>query len=525
MVAETKRKSTGSTQLDELVPEPATQASPTPPPAAPSIDGLMPEPGREVSLTLAPEGPGPVEPPSLPVVADARSEGPLVDAIPRAGLVGTVEPELPRDSRPSDPTGLELDIGSLEGDVESRARAREAESQRARQRKHAKHRRKRPRPEVDPELRVAAPPLPPMPVLPELLPAFVTAEGIFGTIRYGLRAPGLAKEQRRAVVTLGSHLARAKRFETETVSALGRAARVHELYPDDAVDHVDAANHEDARIGERSEHAAEKQETQRQKDVEYRAISQRAEASLKALEKQHAPLASRLSDVNRRLEGSETLLDELRERERELRTLVEREPTAEELGGDIELDGDRIVVKQHNLEEEVERRRTAHETAVKELAAAATKVRALDEQTSGLRTPLSRLEKEMSSQRAEVHAARKQLAEAEEQARVAAVSKERRTAFANRSASELDEEIGRMTLRADESHFALADLVSAIDKSRRRVSELERALRHQQEELDTFDRDRARSGFRLLVGGSIGLVIGVVVVGELLRRLILTLGG
>ena len=361
--------------------------------------------------------------------------------------------------------------------------------------------------------------------MPEVLDAYKASEGLVGSIRYGLKAPSIAKEQRELVTKLGSVLAKTKRQETVSVSVLGRGARKHGLVPAVGSDLAEAANLEENRARERIVRADEKHAEQQRADENYQEVSRQAEDKLAALEEEHAPMAARLEEITRRLEAGQAEVEELTVREAELKERAETEPTPDEVGGDIEYEGDKIVVKQFSYEHEVARRKKEHADAVEELSVLTARVELLASKAATLLGPLESIEVDMIKQRAEVQRARAHLETAEEQAKVAAVAGERRAAFANRSTGELDEELGRLLLRLETPPPAMNGLYTLVKSSQRRVEEVEHLLNDQQDQLDLFDSSRATSGRRLLAGSLLVFALLLVGVGEAMRRLILALGG
>ena len=80
----------------------------------------------------------------------------------------------------------------------------------------------------------------------------------------------------------------------------------------------------------------------------------------------------------------------------------------------------------------------------------------------------------------------------------------RRRAFADRSAGELDEEVGQIMLYENEPPPALNQLLRGLDKCKRRVAKVEALLNEQQDALELYSPSTARLGWYLIVGGVVG---------------------
>jgi hypothetical protein len=345
-----------------------------------------------------------------------------------------------------------------------------------------------------------------MPPLPAMVDALRLDDGLIARIRYSIRLGAVVKRQREALRQIGSALSRVRRQEAQCVETLGHAARRRGLTPPDLSETAAAAGLEERAAESRLARADERHREQREAEQVYETVRAASELRLGELEARHAPLASRRAELERRFAAAAARVDELRVKEQELRARAEQEPSDEELGGEIRLENERIVVSKRSRDEEVARREAEYGACGHELVAAEQELKATGTKIQATRAPLEKLEAEMARLRASMSAALEQVHSAEGEARVAAVAGKRRADFANRTAAELDREIGaavvaRLT-KADRDP-ALEPFVVAVEKARERVRRIEARLNEQHDQLEAADEAAARSGRRLLVGASV----------------------
>lgn len=340
-----------------------------------------------------------------------------------------------------------------------------------------------------------------MPALPDVIETLRLGTGIAGRMRYAMQLGAAVERQRAVLRRLGAALARLRRDEVACVEVLGRATRKLGLTPPDLAGAADAAGLEERAVESRMARADERHREQREAEEVYETVRSAAELRLAEIEGRYAPLAARRRELERRFAAAAGRVDELRARERELEELAAREPTDEELGGEIRLENERIVVTRRNRDEEVARREAEHGACRLELVAAERELKETGTRLQATRGPLEKAEAEMAKLRASMGAALEQLHAAEDQARAAAVAGRRRADFANRTAAELDREIGAAVLGRLTQHELEPELepfVAAVEKARERVRRVEARLNAQHDQLEAADEGAARAGARAI---------------------------
>jgi chromosome segregation ATPase len=350
-------------------------------------------------------------------------------------------------------------------------------------------------------LDLAPPKLGEIPALPEVVDALRLQDGIVGRMQYSTRLGAVVRQQREVLRRLGTALSRLRREEAQCVEVLGRATRKLGLTPPDLDGAADAAGLEERAAESRLARADERHREQREAEEVYETVRSAAETRLAEIEGRYAPLAARRRELERRFAAAAARVDELRAKERELGELAEREPTDEELGGEIKLENERIVVTRRNRDEEVARREAEHGACRLELVAAERELKETSSRIQATKGPLEKAEAEMAKLRASMSAALEQLHSAEGEARAAAVAGKRRVDFANRTAAELDREIGTAVLGRLTQHELEPELepfVAAVEKARERVRRVETRLNEQHDKLEAADEDAARSGARAI---------------------------
>jgi len=318
---------------------------------------------------------------------------------------------------------------------------------------------------------IGAPPLTVLSPVPEIIRAISKApEGLIATLSYGMKAPRTAQRQRERVRTLSTQLSKLRKKEQEMVTALGRAAQVHGMSGS-------GAGRESSSSEPRSTDGLSAEETR-----------------LVELGHQHENMAAHVKIAQRTLSEGEQRLASLKQRELELRNpLPLGTPEAE--------------VAQHL--NEFERVKAERAKAEKELEK-------LQEKVAGARVPLQRLKEEIDQLRQGVQSANKQRM-------VSRAKAARAAAKAGEPAPTSEQELGQSLLDGGGASPALRQLVVSAEASRRRVARWEDALERQQAELNEFDERRARTGFWMLMGGLLGGLVFVLISGEIVRRLLLSL--
>jgi hypothetical protein len=353
-----------------------------------------------------------------------------------------------------------------------------------------------------------APALVDLPQVPDVIEAVPSPGGDpVSRVIYWVRTRKLVAGQRETLKTLGSSLARLKREESRCIASIGRAARVHGLIPDELRALADAAGQLESSAYQRRQRADQRHEEKREATRSYETVLRKGHAQLAQLEERHTPVETHLRAVTQRLSGCLATIEELEAMERERRALAEREPTDEELEGEIKMVRDRIVVTRKSREEAVAARARALAECTAALAAARKSRVELEAEVEDARKALTVVESKIQVVRGTLNRAEERLATAQSQARVAEKSSKREAEHVEMSAAELDEEVGLVILNTPEPDPAFARLIQAVLKCKKRVVMFDQLLKLQQERLDLYDDQAAQSGRRTLLGTIGGLVI------------------
>lgn len=363
----------------------------------------------------------------------------------------------------------------------------------------------------------------PMPDLPEVVMGISTpSSGIFSKMAYAMRTRRLVRQQRENVKQLTTALSKLKRNEIESIEALGRAARQHNLTPSSMLDRAAAADLEDQAAQERREIAGAKKEEGHQAEQLFKATHRAGQARLEKLRDISAPLLARHQQLEQRRIAARNVLEELAAKEVELGALAERRPTEEELGGEIHMENEKIVVSRRSVDEEISARMMAHHDCLAQVAEAKEALNRIEGHINATVTPLERIKAEAATIKSRVSAAQDKVKATKKQAKAAAMSGQRRTDFAHRSAAELDAQIGQAILDGGDAHPALDLLVKAIHSSTRRVQSVEAMLDHQNDQLAVYDGEAAKLGASVLIGAALfSIILAIVtlsVLGNVLSR-------
>lgn len=332
---------------------------------------------------------------------------------------------------------------------------------------------------------------------PKVIRATEVADGLKGTVSYGLKGPRLAQQQRENLKHLGVDLAKLKKRQQELLAALGKAARLHDLTPPECQHLVDVSQDQEMSSLEQRLKAEEVTQAHHAADQAYQSRRAEGEAKLATLEKQHAGLVAKSEAIQSKLSATEQQIEQFRRREQELR--------AASAPGAAEAEAAQRVQEY----EEIKAQRKIAEMEVESLG----------EQVQAAKRPIGRIREEISRVKEEIQAAQNRLTAAESQARVVEVSGQRREAMANRNLAEVDEEIGRAILDGAGRVPALRQMLVSSEACRRQVAFWESMMADQQAELDRFDEPRARKGFWILFVSVVGVLTLLAMGGEVLRRL------
>jgi len=349
-----------------------------------------------------------------------------------------------------------------------------------------------------PEAIVGSPPLRVTPRLPNTLRSPSASGGLFSMIRYGVTAPKLAQRQRDLVQALGTQVAKLKRDEQDILVALGRAARVHHLAPDSCNELIEATAHQEERAKKEHLRTFEKEEQKEAAELAYASSMDKGEGQLEGLESQRAGLLSRYEGAKKRLDDALANVEALSKREQVL-----RKPPGRRLS-----------------EEDVAKRVQEFEAVKAQRKIAEMDIDMLRDQVRAAERPMERIDTEISEVRHELEDAESRLSSAEDVAKAAHVSVERRQETARHRLKELYEEVGRNVISSTYRPPELRQLVASVNDAERRVDQWDDVLREQQEELDQYDEKRARVGFWILIGAVFGGFVLLLSGGEIFRRIV-----
>lgn len=269
------------------------------------------------------------------------------------------------------------------------------------------------------------------------------------------------------------------------------------------LDRAVAAELEEQAALERREIAGTKQQEEHQAERLFKATHRAGQGRLEKLRDVSAPLLSKMEKLEADEAACKAKLQELTAEETRLGELAERRPTEEELGGEIRMENERIVVMRRSMDEEISARMLAHHECLAQLSQIKDALRHTEKSIKVTRIPLERIKAEAVTIRKTVSAAQEKLKSVKNQARAAAMSGQRRTDFAHRSAAELDAQIGQAVLDEVEVHSALDLLIKGTTTCKRRAQTVEAELESQNDQLALYDAETAKSGTYLLVGGTI----------------------
>jgi hypothetical protein len=336
---------------------------------------------------------------------------------------------------------------------------------------------------------IGAPPLLPPAPLPGVVRSISSgANGLVGTVAYGLRAPRVAQRQREVVGAASSQLTRLKKKEHELVVALGHAARVHEIVPSGGIGV--AATPARAAPGDEDAPEPGRSATGGMSTEEQRLIE---------LGRQHENLTVQLGIAQRALDDGEQRLDRMRQREQELRS-----PPRQDLP-----------------DNEVAKRVKEYEVVKTQRVRAERELEVLQEKVTASKQPLRRLKDEIELLRQEIQNTNKRRMESEARKRGAVPTPQRDAEAGGASPAARDEELGRQLMIGMGHSPALRQLVVSTEACRRRIAKWEGVLKEQQVELDRYDEARARKGFILAIGSMVGVLVVLLGVGEIIRRILL----
>jgi hypothetical protein len=343
---------------------------------------------------------------------------------------------------------------------------------------------------------IGAPPLPPSQAVPEVVRAIPAGPiGVVGTMIYGMKAPRVAQRQRDVVNAASAYLSKLKKKEHELIVALGKAARLHDLVPDDV-----AGNGIGGNLG--ADDGAARPELDEDGGLE--AGGQKGEMStdelrLIELGHQHENLKVQLGIAQRALADGEDRLDQMRQRETELRS-----PPRDDMP-----------------DAEVAQRVKEYEAVKVQRVKAERELQVLQEKVTQAKAPLRRLKDEIDQLRVEIQSTNKRRMEAEARKRGQRPSASE-IADAGSNPVARDEDLGRQLIVGSHDP-ALRQLVVSTEGCRRRIAKWEGVLREQQSELERYDEPQARKGFFMVVGSLIGVFIVLAGAGEIIRRILLAM--
>jgi hypothetical protein len=348
---------------------------------------------------------------------------------------------------------------------------------------------------ADPEVvLVGAPPLlPPLPI-PEVVRAISSGPtGFVGTMLYGVKAPRVAQRQRDVVNSTSAHLSKLKKKEHELVVALGHAARVHALVPDDVGNGGGAASAPVAPPARPESGDPDLGAATGDMSVD--------EQRLIELGHQHENLNVQLGIAQRALADGENRLDGMRQREAELRS-----PPRDDMP-----------------DAEVAQRVKDYETVKVQRVKAERELEVLQEKVTQAKAPLRRLKDEIELLRQQIQNTNKRRMESEARKKGAPrPSSAPEILESGSSPTARDEDVGRQLLVGGHA-AALRQLVVSTEVCRRRIAKWEGVLREQQSELERYDEPQARKGFFMFIGSIIGVFIVLLGAGEIIRRILLAM--
>lgn len=351
---------------------------------------------------------------------------------------------------------------------------------------------------------IGSPPLPAPVNPPDAVRALPSQRsGVLGLFSYGFKAPRIVQQQKNVVSLIGTEIAKLKKKEQELLSAMGRAARIHDMTPDECAELVEASQEEEFSSLEHRLKADEVEQAAQSADSAFKAKQAKSKAKLAALVKQKEGLEAKSAEAQGRLDAAESKLERLRQREAELRAAASGVGSEEEAAKRVK-EYEAIKAQRKVIEMELE---------------------TLHDQARGAKKPLGRIRDEIAIVQREVESAKHKLNAAENQVRAAKISGERRQEFTSRTVAEIDEEIGRTIISGAGRTPELRQLIVSAEVVQRRIAHWESVLAEQQGELDHFDERRAKVGFWALISVLIGILVVLLGGGEIVRRIFLNLEG
>jgi hypothetical protein len=354
---------------------------------------------------------------------------------------------------------------------------------------------------------VGAPVLPPSPTLPKLVRALPRPQGLTDLVQYAVGSRKLIPQQRDALRQLSGELARLKKQQSHCTMALGRAVRKHERLPRELRDTATEADRQDAAVAAGTAEAERKHQQQVVAE-QARAVGHRAaDARMALLREQHAPILQRAQELQQQHAELKEKYEQAQAEETRLRDDNQREITDDDVGGEMRVEDGRIVVSRRSKEEEQAARRQAYAAVLTERTRLHDELQTIATQFAAQQQPLRQIQEEMARVEAYIRAHDDQVHNAEEDAKVAAQAAQRKTALANRSSAEIDEEIGAFLLKKEIVDPAFELLHGAVKRNRERICDVEDTMSLQQDEFDLFDAAAATRGTRLVVGGVLFIVL------------------